>query len=142
MEKTTLFRVKSPVQMRWSDCDMLGHVNNAVYLTYAEQGRTAYTERLGWDWQQHGLILAKTELVFKKPLFYTDKPFMYVRVSKLGTKSFEMEHLIVDEKDGKQEEVCMITAVMVMMNYKSMQSFPLPEEIKAKVRELEQNSEL
>ena len=34
--------VKLAIQIRWRDLDVLGHVNNAVYLTYFELARLAY----------------------------------------------------------------------------------------------------
>ena len=34
--------VQMPIQIRWRDLDALGHVNNAVYLTYFELARLAY----------------------------------------------------------------------------------------------------
>lgn len=135
----SLFRFKKPVIMRWSDCDMLGHVNNAVYLTYAEQARTEYCEAIGWDWQAHGLILAKAELNFKKPLLYTDKPFIYVRVTRIGNKSFEMEHLIIDEKGEVPELVSNIMCVGVMINYQTGTTFPVPEEVREKINKYEQS---
>ena len=36
------FRVHCPVEVRFRDCDPMGHVNNAVYLTYLELARFAY----------------------------------------------------------------------------------------------------
>jgi len=33
--------VRVPLQIRWRDLDALGHVNNAVYVTYFEQARMA-----------------------------------------------------------------------------------------------------
>lgn len=133
MIDTSLFRFKSPVQMRWSDCDMLGHVNNAVYLTYSEQSRTEYCNNLGWDWQEDGIILAKVEIEFKKPILYTDKPFIYTRVSRLGNKSFDMETIILDEKNEKAELVANIRSVLVMWHYKTNVTFPISDELRAKI---------
>ena len=31
-----------PIEVRFRDLDALGHVNNAVYLTYLESARIAY----------------------------------------------------------------------------------------------------
>jgi len=37
-----------PITVRWGDMDALGHVNNAVYMTYLESARIAFFERWGW----------------------------------------------------------------------------------------------
>lgn len=134
------FKFRRPIVMRWSDCDMLGHVNNAVYLTYAEQARTEYCENLTWNWDIHGVILAKVEVNFRKPLLYTDKPFMYVKTTKIGNKSFEMEHIIMDEKGEKPELVATITCVGVMVNYSTGLSFPVPDSIRTLITDFEQST--
>ena len=41
--------VKMIIQIRWRDLDALGHVNNAVYLTYFELARLAYVRALLGD---------------------------------------------------------------------------------------------
>jgi acyl-CoA thioester hydrolase len=40
------FRFNYPIEVRFSDTDAMGHVNNAVYLTYFEQARLAYWREL------------------------------------------------------------------------------------------------
>lgn len=137
MIDTSLFRFRTPLQMRWSDCDMLGHVNNAVYLTYSEQSRTEYCNHLGWNWHEHGIILAKVEVDFRQPLLYTDKPFIYTRVSRLGNKSFEMETLILNEKAEGHELVANIRSVLVMLHYKTNITFVIPDEIREKIKAFE-----
>lgn len=131
------FKFRRPIVMRWSDCDMLGHVNNAVYLTYAEQARTEYCENLNWNWDIHGVILAKAEVNFKKPLLYTDKPIMYVKTTKIGNKSFEMTHIIMDEKGESPELIATITCVGVMVNYATGLSFIVPESIRQIINSFE-----
>jgi acyl-CoA thioester hydrolase len=60
------------IQIRFSDCDMMGHVNNAVYLNYFELTRIYYfRELLGkdWDWRKNGIILRKNEIEYFVPVF-------------------------------------------------------------------------
>ena len=60
----------SRVPLRWSDLDALGHINNATYLTLAEQGRTeAFDEALtdGWAGPQAPVLVAAS-LVFRRPI--------------------------------------------------------------------------
>ena len=61
--------------VRFSDCDPLGHVNNAVYLTYIEQARIIlWRKQIGLKWSQRaaqglprgeGFILARAEVDFR-----------------------------------------------------------------------------
>ena len=51
------FRFSFPVEVRFADLDALGHLNNAKYLTYAEQARILYVRQIcGWDgdWRKLG----------------------------------------------------------------------------------------
>ena len=40
------FRFFTPIQVRFSDTDQLGHINNVSYFSYFEYGRIAYLEAL------------------------------------------------------------------------------------------------
>jgi acyl-CoA thioester hydrolase len=90
------YRYIAPVEMRWSDLDAMGHVNNAVYFTYLEQARALYChESCNWDWANDGLILASAHIEYIAQLRYPAPAMAYVRTSRIGTKSLEMEYLII-----------------------------------------------
>ena len=61
------------VPLRWSDLDALGHVNNAVYLTLCEQGRTEALAALlpaGWIGETAPVLVAAS-LTFRRPILAT-----------------------------------------------------------------------
>jgi acyl-CoA thioester hydrolase len=75
------FPVVVPIQVRFRDLDALGHVNNAVYLTYLEVARAAYFSRLEPDWVGKGhFILARAEVDFLRPILLEDPVEVGVRV--------------------------------------------------------------
>ena len=137
-EEIRTYRHRAAIGMRWSDCDMLGHVNNAVFLTYAEQGRTDYFKDLQWDWSKYGIILARAEVDFIKPLLYTDIPFIYTKCARMGNKSFDMECLITHEKDTEQRVVARMKCILVMIDYHTGVTFPIPDEVKVCLKEFEE----
>src|SRR3546814_19658332 len=53
---------------RWSDCDMLGHINNARYFTFDESARLDYFDPMirlnSGFWKDSGFILARIECDF------------------------------------------------------------------------------
>ena len=54
--------ISTPIQIRYSDFDMGGHVHNAVYLNYFETGRVAFFLAgfgQNCDWKKEGLIIKK-----------------------------------------------------------------------------------
>ncbi|MES2591505.1 MAG: thioesterase family protein [Bacteroidota bacterium] len=132
------FKQKTQVQIRFKDIDMMGHVNNANYITYFELARLTYFEALKEegvriDWVNEGVILAKIEMEYKQPILLEDKVFVYTWVSRMGSKSFDMACSIVRVINGVEVEAAKGLAVIVCFNYKANQTIAIPEIWKAKM---------
>ncbi|MGC8968285.1 MAG: acyl-CoA thioesterase [Thermus sp.] len=126
------FPVVVPVQVRFRDLDALGHVNNAVYLTYFEVARVAYFRRLKEDWLERGhFILARAEVDFLRPILLEDPVEVGVRVVRLGRSSFEMEYRV----EARGEEAARGRTVQVWLE--GGRPAPLPEAIRERIRALE-----
>ena len=85
------------VQVRFSDLDVLGQVNNSVYLTYFESTRVYYfTHLLGtdWDWTTDSVVLVKNEVEYMRPILLHDVPEIEMYTSHIGTKSFTFAYNI------------------------------------------------
>ena len=66
--------------VRFRDLDGMGHVNNAVFLTYMESARIAFLSSLGaGDNPQHSLILARMEVDFRSPIAFGEEVEVGVR---------------------------------------------------------------
>ncbi len=126
------FPVVVPIQVRFRDLDALGHVNNAVYLTYLEVARAAYFSRLEPDWVGKGhFILARAEVDFLRPILLQDPVEVGVRVVRLGRSSFDMEYLLL----AAGEEAARGKTVQVWLE--GGRPAPLPQEVRARIAELE-----
>lgn len=124
------FRYGLKMNVRFRDLDVLGHVNNATYLTYVEQVRICYVRDVcQWSgaWSTLGMILARTEIDYMLPLAFEDTVMAYVRVSRLGGKSFDMQYIITRERDGTIEHAAHAKTIMVAYNYDADQSIPVPD---------------
>ena len=58
---TNPFHCELPVQLRFSDLDTLGHVNNSVYLNLFDLGKSIYFERAAGerqDWNNVNVVIA------------------------------------------------------------------------------------
>ena len=128
---------KTPIQIRFKDLDKLGHVNNANYFTYFELARVDFFKAaIGSktiDWDKEGVIMAKVEMTFKRPVYLDDELFVYTWISKMGTKSFDMSCSIVVRKDGAEIEVAAGMTVVVCMNYQTNQTIEIPSLWKEKM---------
>jgi acyl-CoA thioester hydrolase len=83
------------IQVRFSDIDLMGHVNNAVYLNYFESARMHYLLTvlgLDWDWKENGIILKTNEIEYHKPVFLGENPEVFVTLEHLGVKSFTLAY--------------------------------------------------
>jgi acyl-CoA thioester hydrolase len=82
--------------VRFRDLDPMGHVNNAVYLTWIENARIEFLRSLGaFDSPYTGemtMILARAEVDFRSPLGFGDEVEIDVRPVRLGTKSFDLAY--------------------------------------------------
>ena len=122
------------LEVRFRDCDPLGHVNNAVYLTYLEQARFNHWRSLwGFGTPQlppgmPGVILARVECDYKRPATYGETLEIRLTVAEIGRTSFRYEYEIVD---GEGRIVLIATTVQVMYDYTAGKPVPIPGEIRA-----------
>lgn len=101
------------IQVRFGDLDVMGHVNNSVYLSYFEMARVHYFgELLGkdWNWLEDGVLLVKNEIEYLRPILLNDEPIITVFRDEIGTKSFTLSYEIkvndVITTIGKSTLVC------------------------------------
>ena len=112
----------------------MGHVNNAVYLTYLEQTRFNYWRSL-WGFGspqlppgRPGVILARVECDYKRPATYGDTLDVRLTLGEIGRSSFRYEYEIVD---GEGRTVLLAKTVQVMYDYGAGKSVPIPDDIRA-----------
>ncbi len=124
----------------WGDQDKFGHVNNVVYLRWAETARVEYLARIGlWDAMLSatsvGPILASISCDYRRPLTYPDTVHVDARVTYIGTSSFRMRHRIVSERLGAV--VAEVDSTVVAFDYKRAKSVPLPPDSRRAIEALE-----
>ena len=140
------FKHSTPIQIRFSDIDAMGHLNNAIYLTYFEIARVRYLDlipNIDWDDKRYGLIVAKAEVNFKAPVFLSDIIEVHIRTSHIGTKSFAVEYEMVKVlANGERSIAATGTTVQVAYDYIEHKSVPLLEQWKQFLVDFEQNPEL
>jgi len=128
------FHYKTTLQIRFADIDAFGHVNNAIYLTYFEIARSSYwTEVVQWDWEIMGIIIGRAEINFIKPINLNDQVLAYVRTSRIGNSSFDLEYVLVKVNNGVEEICTTGSTVCIAFDYSQNQSSAIPEAQKLKM---------
>jgi acyl-CoA thioester hydrolase len=117
--------------VRFRDLDPMGHVNNAVFLTYIEQARVAFLARVGaaTGLEDMNMIVARVEIDFKAPVRLGQEVEIAVRASRFGTKSFDLDYTL--RVDG--EVVAEAKTVQVAYDYGRREPVPLPTEWREKM---------
>ena len=89
------FSVELPVTVRWRDFDALGHVNNAVFLTFLETGRDRFFHSLVGD-TFLDLVLVRLEIDFKAEIpMGTEEVLVTCRATGIGRTSMRTEEQIL-----------------------------------------------
>lgn len=123
------------VTVRFSDCDPMGHTNNANYFTYMEQARVAFFkpqfpivhgETTGPE--AFPFILAEISCRFLKPTYMEDELSVTVAVSHIGNSSFAFDYTLTRKSSG--EVVATGKSVQVWFDYKTGKSAPIPDDFK------------
>jgi acyl-CoA thioester hydrolase len=117
------------IEVRFSDLDAFGHVNNAVFLTYVEQARIRYFDDIFPESiysQKKSVILARVELDFLEPIYAYDKLVVYTWCSKIGNKSFNLEHKIERTSNSKSGLAAKCKSIIVAYDYEKQESITLP----------------
>jgi acyl-CoA thioester hydrolase len=118
-------------KVRFRDLDPMGHVNNAVFLTYIEQARVAFLAEVGaaTGLEDMSMIVARIEIDFKAPVRLGDELEISVHASRFGTKSFDLDYVL--RVDG--EVVAEAKSVQVVYDYGRRQPMPLPADWREKL---------
>ena len=127
------------VEVRFADTDAMGHVNNAVYLTYCEMARIRYWTDVTGEPVAAGhegaesLILAEARITYRAPVFHTETVTVETRAAHIGRSSFTLEHrLTACPPGGSSRLVATSDSVMVRYDYRIDRSAPLsPEFVEA-----------
>ncbi|MES2131964.1 MAG: acyl-CoA thioesterase [Bacteroidota bacterium] len=125
------YKFKTLIQVRFKDVDKQGHVNNANHLTYFEISRTDYFKeifRKTNDWNKTGMILAHTEVTYKTPITLEDTIFCFTKVSRFGTKSFDMENVLAAKTAEGYELRAYGKSILVCMDYEKKETVNVPQD--------------
>ncbi|MEX1171502.1 MAG: thioesterase family protein [Chloroflexota bacterium] len=138
------FRHRVTVDVRFVDTDAMGHVNNAVYLTYCETARIRYWTDVTAEpvaaGHEHAesLILAEARITYRAPVFHTERVTVESRATHIGRSSFTLEHRLTAAASGDEPRLVAISdSVMVRYDYGTGRPTPLGDGIVAAIEAFE-----
>jgi acyl-CoA thioester hydrolase len=130
------------LEVRFRDCDAMGHVNNAVYLTYLEEARfhhwrasgiaaralnSAPASDAGVPDDVPGVIVARVEIDYRRAAKYGDLLRIDLGVAAIGRTSFTYEYEI---RNASSAVIATARTVIVRFDYAAGKPVPISEELK------------
>ncbi len=121
--------ITTPIQIRFSDIDGMGHVNNSVYWNYFDLGRVEYLQQsLGDDFEARDetVVLVHVEANYMAETRLKDTIAVQTRVVGIGERSIKMRQEIVDTQTG----VVRVSSYSVLSGFskRTHQSLPIKPE--------------
>lgn len=110
------FRHSIPVQMRFNDIDVLNHVNNSVYFSYYDLGKSAYfttIKRGVVDWDKIDVVVANVNCNFIAPIYFGEPVTVVTRVEAIFNKSFKLHQRIINSVNGQIKSECSTIMVSI-----------------------------
>jgi acyl-CoA thioester hydrolase len=91
--------LETDITVRFRDLDAMGHVNNAVFFTYFEEGRKRFFTDGRTKANDFNFILARVECDYVSPVLLNHQPCLEMWVSDIGSKSFTFTYRLLEKTD-------------------------------------------
>ncbi|MDR0365117.1 MAG: acyl-CoA thioesterase [Bacteroidales bacterium] len=132
-----VFKNKKEIQIRMTDLDPFGHVNNGVIYSYYDVGRLHYLTELGEtvEWESLDKVIVHTACDFLESIRFHDSIRVESKIIGIGNKSVKLIQRIIDINTGKIKSVCY--SVMSGYDRATDSSKVISSEFKRKVEKYE-----
>jgi acyl-CoA thioester hydrolase len=134
------FTLVHPLHPRFRDTDAMGHINNAVYITYLEVARQEYWRALDQtlDYSRVPFILAHVTIDFRAEALVHEVLEIGIRCDWIRAKSFAFAYEIREQQSAR---LCVeAKTVQVCYDYAAKWSIPMPEGLRRALETLEGRS--
>ncbi|PTM57594.1 acyl-CoA thioesterase [Desmospora activa] len=116
------------IEVRPTEIDVMGHVNNAKYLEYMEWSREDWYNRSGLPFDVFtemniGTVTVNININYRKEARLGEKLTIFTRPIQKGRTSYVLEHIIINEQG---ERVADATVTSVTIDLEKRKSVPLP----------------
>ena len=132
------FKFSTQIEVRFRDLDALGHVNNAVYLTYFEIARFHYWRKLFGNeaFHRHSFVVVRAECNYRSPAQSGEVLHVFAKVSELKKSSFVFEYQIIESQTGRV--VADGLTVQACFDPEANRAKPISEELRESILKFEE----
>lgn len=123
----------------WGDMDAHGHVNNVVYFRYMENARVEFYRRIGkYEFEARTgitLVVKSTGCRYMASLACPDRISIGARVTEINDEQILMQYIVVNA--GTKQVAALGEAAIVAVRIADNRKVPFPEQLKARIRDLQ-----
>jgi acyl-CoA thioester hydrolase len=123
----------TPIQLRFNDIDMMGHVNNAIIMEYLDLAKSYYFAAAGIpvtpEEGDFTVMIVHHDIDFKRQIHYHDHVEVRTQTTHIGNKSLQLTLQIM----ANDEVACECRTVMSGYLRSTGTSAPIPEELKTQI---------
>jgi acyl-CoA thioester hydrolase len=119
--------MRVPIQLRYSDYDERGHVNNAVYLTFFELARVEVWRAIG-EGHEPTFVVAEARVSYRSPAMLGDPLVVEVALGEIRNKAWTWTYRIVDPRDDRL--VAEGETTQVMYDFGARRSVIIPADLR------------
>lgn len=124
-----------PIQLRFNDIDMMGHVNNAVIMEFFDLGKSRFFSEAGLpvrpDEGDFCVVVVHVEVDFHSQIKWGDSVAVTTQITNWGHKSLRVKQQVVNRDTNEPYATC--STVMSGYSRKSGESAVIPDEVKERV---------
>lgn len=117
------FRHCTPVQIRFSDLDVFGHVNNNVYMAWLDTAKIAYYDLiLGGALDLHGIgaVVVNINCSFLSPTMLNEPVEVWTATSAISKHSFTLDQRIINSETGQTKCIAKTVLCCIDSNLKTV----------------------
>jgi acyl-CoA thioester hydrolase len=133
----TDFSHTTDVEVRFRDTDAMGHVNNAVYLTYLEVARQEYWRRVAAhvSYDHVPFVVAHAAIDFRSPALVGETVRVHMRTAWVSRSSFALDYELRERASDRL--LATASTVLVTYDYQAHRSMPVPDWLRSGLERVE-----
>ncbi|MFD2637529.1 acyl-CoA thioesterase [Piscibacillus salipiscarius] len=135
------FKFSSKIEIRFSETDMFGHMNNVSPFIYFEEARIKYFNHLNLfghlaEEQNKVPVVGDLKCDYMKQVFFGDELSIYVKASNVGNSSVDIHYMAINQRS----ELCLTgRGTVVQINPKTGRSVPFDDHQRAQLSTLRES---
>ena len=123
------YAIQTYDKLRFADTDKQGHINNAVYATFLETGRTAAFKQAHEAADNHDceFVIAKVTIEYRQEVHWPGTVEVGTSIQKVGNSSVVLEQALFH--NGELSAIC--ESVCVQINTATRKSQPFDDSMRS-----------